>query len=196
MTTIAKETPKQPEDLYKVFHFAKDEKQVFFASDLLLGTSALWLPLLLGIILYPHSTPCAELIKLLDAGSGYTFALPFLTASASFIFLERTKRKANSLRDIFSPNITLQCVTYLILGLILTGVHFTAVIFDKDAGNPFLNTLQAIFVILVLQLGVKLFCLKNIDRLPDKFTQYRQQEEKTVDKITEAAKNDEQFGTQ
>lgn len=193
MTAITSENTKPSGDLYEVFNYAKDEKHVFFTSDLMLGTTALWLPILLGIILYPHSDPWAELIKLLDAGSGYTFALPFLTASSSFIFLERARRKANSWRDIFAPDITLQCVTYLTLGLILTGVHFTALIYDKDAGIPLLNLLQVIFVFLVIRLGIKLFCLKNIDRLPDEFMQYRQQIDLAKQNMQDAAKQDEQF---
>ena len=193
MTVNANDAVKAQIDMYRVFDFAKDEKHVFLTSDLLLGTAALWLPILLGIILFPHSNPWAEVVKLLDAGSGYTFALPFLTASASFLFLERARRKVNSKREQIAPSIVMECVIHLIIGLILVGVHFTALIFNKDAGSPFLNALQVVFLVAVLRLGRKLFCLKNIDKLPDELMQYRQNEQENATSLRAAAKRKENF---
>jgi hypothetical protein len=179
--------------ILEVFSYAKDEKTVFLWSDIFLGTSALWLPLFLGAIFFQKTTPWAELVKLLDAGSGYTFALPFLAASSSFFYLERKQGPINDLRDRVAPRTFGLCIFFAIIGPILTGAHFTALLFDKGAGGDLLNCVQFIFVAAVLGLGVRLFCLKNIVKLPDALSKYQAQEQEKAEAIRNAAKSDQQF---
>lgn len=195
MTTIAN-TPANTDAnprILNVFKYAKDEKTVFLWSDIFLGTAALWLPLFLGTIFFEKTSPWAELVRLLDAGSGYTFALPFLAAASSFFYLERKQGPINDLRDRVAPRTFGLCIFFAIIGPILTGAHFTALLFDKGAGGFILNFVQFIFVVATLGLGVRLFCLKNIAKLPDALSKYQMQEQEKADKILEAAKSNDQF---
>lgn len=180
-------------DHFQVFKYAKDEKTVFWLADIALGSSALWLPLLLGTIFYTKTTFCAELIKLLDAGSGYTFALPFLATSSSFLYLERRKRSVNDLRSRVAPNVLTECIVLAILGLIFAGAHFTALIFDKDAGSFILNYIQFSFVVATIFTGIQLFCLRNINKLPDELTKYRSEEQEKATQIRNQAKKSDSF---
>lgn len=186
ITTSA--SPGKKVKLFQVFDYAKDEKNVFFLSDIALGTSALWLPILLGAIFYTKTSPWAELIKLLDAGSGYTFALPFLAASSSFLYLDRRKKNVNNLRNKIAPNILMQCFLLALLGLVLAGAHFTALIFDKDAGSFLLNYIQFAFVVFAVFTGLQLFCIKNIGAFPDELMQYLLESHKKAIDIRNQAK--------
>lgn len=192
-TTTSSETSVKKINIFQVFDYAKDEKTVFWLADIALGTSALWLPLLLSIIFYTKTTFNAELVKLLDAGSGYTFALPFLATSSSFLYLERRKRNVNDLRSRIAPNILTECIVLAILGLIFAGAHFTALIFDKDAGSFFLNYIQFAFVVATIFTGTQLFCLRNINKLPDELTKYRSEEQEKANQIRNQAKNSDSF---
>lgn len=186
-------TSQKSINIFQVFEYAKDEKKVFWLSDILLGTFALWLPLLLGAIFHTKTTFCAELVKLLDSGSGYTFALPFLAASSSFVFLEQKKKVVDALRNKLAPHIFIYCILLAIFGFILTGIHFTASILDKDASRFVLNFVQFIFVILTIGLGFHLFCLKNVGKLPDELKRYLSEEKKKATEILKQAKNSESF---
>jgi hypothetical protein len=192
-TTKSSDTSSKKIKIFHVFNYAKDEKKVFWMSDIFLGTFALWLPLLLGLIFYTKTSFCAELVKLLDAGSGYTFALPFLAASSSFIFLEQKKKDVDDLRNKLAPNIFIYCSLLAIFGFILTGIHFTASIFDKNSSRCLLNLIQSIFVILTIDLGLNLFCLKNVDKLPDELKKYLSVEKEKAAEIFQQAKNRDSF---
>lgn len=193
VTNTSSVTSEKKIGIFQVFSYAKDEKTVFLLADIALGTSALWLPLLLGTIFYPKTNPWDELVKLLDAGSGYTFVLAFLAASGSFLFLERRKRSVNDLRNRVAPNILTQFLLLAIFGLIFTGAHFTALMLDKDAGSFGLNYVQFAFVIFTIFTGAQLFCLKNVDKLPDELKKYLLEERKKAAEILNQAKNSDSF---
>lgn len=193
-TTTSSASSGKKIGIFQVFGYAKDENAIFLLADIALGTSALWLPLLLGTVFYPKTTPWAELVKLLDAGSGYTFALPFLAASSSFLFLEGKRKKAVSdLRSRLAPNIHKECFVLAILLPLFAGAHFTALIFDKDAGNFILNYIQIAFVIATVYTGVQLFCLRNIDKLPDELKNYISEGQKKAAEILNQAKKSDFF---
>lgn len=179
--------------LFQVFEYAKEESRVFWLSDIFLGTFALWLPLILGAIFQSKTSISVELLKILDSGSGYTFALPFLAASSSFIFVEQKKKEVDDLRSKLAPNIFIYCILLAISGFLLTGIHFTASVIDKEASRFILNTIQFIFVIMTIILGIHLFCSKNVDKLPDELKRYMSEEKKKSTEIRDQARNNDSF---
>ena len=179
--------------ILQVFDYAKDEKKVFFLSDIIFGTFALWFPLLLGLIFYAKTNLCYEFVKLLDSGSGYTFALPFLLASSSFIFIEEKKKDVEHLRNKLAPNIFIYCLVVAVFGLLFTGIHFTASLLDISASRTVLNTIQFGFVVITIVLGFNLFCLKNVDKLPDELKIYLLEEKKKATELFTQATNTDSF---
>lgn len=185
--------PEQPVNLYEVFTFAKDEKHAFFTADLLFGSAALWIPLLLGVMFFSRSTPWNEFIKLLNSGGGYTFSLAYLAAGSSFLYLERRKETINDFRDEICPNIWTWHQAYLVVGIVLTGAHFAYQILVPNTTNAFLNLLEFAYFVLAIRFGVRLFCLKNIDKLPGKLEHYRKREAEKARKIAEVRDSDEPY---
>lgn len=185
--------PEQPVKLYEVFTYAKDEKHAFLTADLLFGSAALWIPILLGLMFYSKTSPWSELIKLLDSGGGYTFSLAYLAAGSSFLYLERRKKTVNDFRDEISPNIWTWVQVYLVFGIVLTGAHFSYQILVPNTTNTFLNSLEFLYFVLAIHFGVRLFCLKNIEKLPGKLEQYRKREDEKAKKIAEARDGEEPY---
>jgi hypothetical protein len=56
-----------------------------------------------------------------------------------------------------------------------------------------LNSLEFLYFVLAIHFGVRLFCLKNIEKLPGKLEQYRKREEEKAKKIAEARGSDDPY---
>lgn len=187
------QSSSQSVNIYEVFKYAKDEKHAFFTADVLFGSAALWLPILLGIMFISKSSPWNEFIKLLDSGSGYTFSLAYLAAGSSFLYLERKVKTINDFRDEVFPNLWTWHQFYLVVGISLTGAHFAYQILIPNQSSSFLNFLELVYFIFAIRFGVQLFCLKNIDKLPGKLEHYRKCEEERARKIAEVQDSDEPY---
>lgn len=180
-------------DIFSVFNYATDEKHAFIYADLFVGSAALWIPLVLGIMFYTKTSIYYELVKLLDSGSGYTFSLAFLAAESSYIYLQRRKKQLNDLRDEFAPNIWLWCQMTLGGGIVLTVAHYSYQILVPNNTNLLLNILQSLFFIWTIYLGNILFCLKNIEKLPGELDKYRKKEKEKAKNLGEKAKQEITF---
>lgn len=187
--------PKLKVNIYEVFEHAKDEKQAFLAADLLLGSAALWIPLLLGLMFLAKTSPWNECIKLLDSGAAYTFALAYLAAGSSFLLLERRQKNINNFREEIYPNLWTWVIGYLVVGIVLTGAHCSYQILmpEPDRTNLLLNSLETIYLGLAIRLGVQLFCLRNIEKLPGKLEMYLKMEGEKAKKIAQDGKSDEPY---
>jgi hypothetical protein len=193
MNTTAKPQTQQKINIYEVFKYTKDEKHVFLSADLFFGSAALWIPLLLGVLLYTKTSLWGELLKLLDSGGGYTFALAYLAAGSSFLYLDRKKGTINDFRDEVSPNILTSCLISMAIGVLLTGTHFTNQIHEPGKSDSLLNWVEFFYLLWVVYLGIRLFCLKNIDKLPGKLDHYIKSEQEKAKQIAEAGNSDEPY---
>ena len=135
----------------------------------------------------------SEFLKLLDSGSGYVFAFPFLFSSGSFIFLEKKRKETDDLRSKLSPNIYIYCFLFVVFTPIFTGIHFSALLLDPSISRLILNIIQVLITLLTIFLGFHLFCLKNVDKLPDELKNYLLNEEKKVKEIYEDATSNDLF---
>lgn len=186
------ETLSEKLDLYQVFNFAKEEKDAFVLADLLFGSAALWLPLLLGLMYQSKTTMWRELVKLLDSGAGYTFALAYLAAGGSYLYLDRMKKTVNVMRDEASPNVFRSFVILVVFGLACTIAHFSNLIFTESSTLA-LNVLEIAYLIVSIFFGIRLFCLKNIDKLPGKLEMFQARETARARAIADAAKSENEY---
>lgn len=185
--------PHEKVNIYDVFEHARDEKHAFFTSDLLVGSAALWVPLLLSVTFLSNTNPWNEFIKLLDSGGAYTFSLAYLAAGSSFLYLERRQKTINDFRDEICPNLWTWNQLYLIVGIALTGSHFAYQILIPNKTNFVLNLLELLYFILAIRFGLQLFCLRNIHKLPGKLELYRKREEEKTKEIAAVRGSDELY---
>lgn len=173
--------------LYEALKHAKDEKRAFLFIDVIAGSAGLWIPVLIVGLLMPDRTPLGELLSLLKSAGAYTFSIAFLCASYSFLYLDRRKNAINQIREEYDSNISLSTILLLAVGMMLIGFQLSL------TNNCLLVFIQILYLMIAIWFGVKLFCLKNIDKIPGELDRIKAQEASNLDKLLHQAQQNNPF---
>jgi|GEM_PF-6368867 len=180
--------------LYVALKHALDERDAFLYFDLFAGSSGLWIPLIIGLVV-PNSKIAEALYNLLSTAGIYIFSIAFLASSSSFLYLERRKNSVNIARESYDRRALLKTVTLLFFGMFFIGIQLSN-ISPRISGSfhefPwYWIVLQLIYLLLSVWMGVRLFCLRNIEKIPGELDQIRENDRKHRDELMkEAQKND------
>lgn len=230
------EIPDKKPSLYDAFKSAHDERLAFLFIDVLAGASGLWIPIVVGLLISETST-YEELKKLFESAGAYIFAIAFLSASSSFLYLERRKNAINQIRESYDRNAGWYAVIGIALGMLLIGIqlssaassnykHIHAASSISNSQNEFgkpqsslskadsnielekpaksvepseasaintLSVIQLIYLLAAFWLGCRLFCLKNIEKIPGEFERIQNKEKEARDKIIQEAQGNKPF---
>ena len=115
---------------FRPLKYATEERNVFLGIDLVVGSAALWLPIGWALLL-PVGSVTHEMNVLFHSGAPYAFALAFLSASTSFLYLDRNSPKIKDSLDKHAGAMPFVVIGVLALGLILVSGHVTTAISES-----------------------------------------------------------------
>lgn len=127
---------------FRPLKYAREERNVFIGVDLVVGSAALWLPLLWALLL-PVGSVAREMNVLFHSGAPYAFALAFLSASTSFLYLDRNSPKFKDSLDKHAGAMPFVVIAVLALGLIFVSGHVTTAMHESASTVETIPKVQA-----------------------------------------------------
>ncbi len=220
--------------LYRALKGAHDERTAFIFIDVVAGSAGLWIPIIVGI-LHSGATVGLELQRLFDSAGAYIFAIAFLAASSSFLYLERRKNVVNEIRESYDRYAGWYAIAGIAIGMLLVGLQLSSTIVPADDksgevtpirqvatletkvpqlaqpsvqreqqhsylqspkksnNSVALPMVQLAYLCTAIWLGVRLFCLRNISKIPGELEHIKLMEAAHRKKLIDEAQESNHF---
>ncbi len=215
--------------LHQAWKHSRDAKSAFLFVDVFAGSAGVWIPFFVGL-LHRDTTVAEELMKLFDSAGVYIFAIAFLAASSSFLYLDRRKNAVNEIREGYDRNAGWLAVGVIAVGMLLIGIQLSSTIpshkpltakeanvtntasatgqsfngappretiascdEEKKTSSGGLVVAQALYLLAAGWLGYRLFCLRNISKIPGELERIKAVHAKQLEKNMAEAQNIRNF---